>query len=235
MRAQHIDQLRAAIAAVEGGWEGRNRPSAPELNGLPIGPGLHEWFGATPPLGIFLYLVRERLGSGCRVLWIGRRCRPYLHALQSARELGCRSIFVDPPDDASRLWAIDLAVRCPATSVVVADGRGLDMAATRRLQLAAEAGSAPVLCARPPEDLKRLSAASTRWQVRCAPSTDKNPRWIVELLRCKGVQPEVCRVPGRARWTLEWKRAKRGVVVHAALVCRPDQPPSQDVPIRRTA
>ena len=143
------------------------------------------------------------------VIWVGRRCMPYLWVRGAARIVR-RSIFIDPPDDA-RLWTIDLAARCPAVAVVVADGSALDMAATRRIQLAAEAGSVPVFCARPPCEIKSLSAASTRWRVRCVPTTtDKNPRWIVKLLRCKGMQPE------------EWNRAQGGVVVPAALVCRPD-------------
>ena len=157
-----------------------------------------------------------------------------------------RSIFIDPPDGASRLWSIDLAARCRAVAAVVADGSGLDMAATRRLQLAAEAGSALVLCARPPGEMKCLSAAATRWLVCCAPSTDKNPRWIVQLLRCKGVQPEskVLRLPGGdslagagRRWDVEWKRAQGGVVVHAALVDRPDPalPEAGAGEIRRSA
>ncbi len=231
MRTQQLNQLRAAIAAVEektalgsffaakarSGWASPRREKT--ALGCFFGPGLHEWFGVSPPLGIFLHLARESLADR-PVFWIGRRCRPYGQVL--GPELLRRSIFVDPPDDASRLWAIDLAARCPAAALVIADGRRLDMAATRRLQLAAEAGSVPVLCARPPEEIKRLSAASTRWQVRCAPSTDKNPRWIVELLRCKGMRPEVRRTPGKGRWTMEWKRAQRDVVVHAELVDRPD-------------
>jgi protein ImuA len=185
----------------------------------------------TPPLGILLHLALRSLesASGC-LAWIGRRCWPYPHVLSSAGLQ--RSIFVDPPDGASRLWTIDLAARCPGVAAVVADGSGLDMAATRRLQLAAEAGSALVLCARPPNEVDRLSAAATRWRVRCAPAPGKAPRWIVELLRCKGVQPdsEVLR-------TVEWKGAQGGVVVHAALVDRSDpaEQPQAGARARRSA
>jgi len=51
------------------------------------------------------------------------------------------------------------------TIVVVADGRGLTMAMTRRLQLAAESGHALALLARDPRDRSQLSAAATRWTV----------------------------------------------------------------------
>jgi len=143
-----------------------------------------------------------------------------------------QSIFIDPPDDMSRLWAIDLAARCPAVAAVVADGSRLDMAATRRLQLAAEAGSALVLCARPPSEIDHLSAATTRWRVRCALSADKIPRWNVELLRCKGMRPD-------GQWTVEWRsaqaQAQGGVVVHAALADRPDPAAPARAPVRWSA
>jgi protein ImuA len=150
-----------------------------------------------------------------------------------------RSVFIDPPDDGTRLWAIDAAARCSAAAAVVADGSGLDLAATRRLQLAAEAGSALVLCARPPGELECLSAAATRWRVHCARLADENPslnpslnpRWIVELLRCKGVRPK----SEVLRWTMEWKGAQGGLVVHAVLVDRPDPAPQSVVGIRRSA
>ena len=236
MKAKRLTQLREAIAAIEhrcggGGHAGSFTPSS---DTLPMPPGVHEWFGDwfghadtpcwIPPLGILLYLARRSLegnnGGRAGVVWIGRRCWPFLQGLapDDRGVLLRQSIFIDPPDDMSRLWAIDLAARCPAVAAVVADGSRLDMAATRRLQLAAEAGSALVLCARPPEEIDHLSAATTRWLVRCMPSADKTPRtprWNVELMRCKGMQPG-------SQWTVEWKSAQGGVVVHAVLADRPD-------------
>lgn len=113
-------------------------------------------------------------------------------------DLLASSLFIDPPDDAVRLWAIDLALRCPALAAVVADGRGLTMPASRRLQLAAEksvagAGGGPlVLLARPPSERGMPSVAGTRWLVEreagasSARATTANPRWSVEVLRWKG-------------------------------------------------
>ncbi|MHC4421972.1 MAG: ImuA family protein, partial [Planctomycetota bacterium] len=248
-RTQRLKELQAAIHAIEGGWHkggegGVERASVRLPLGAEVDPvfpppkGVHEWFGVahhvhgwTPPLGILLHLALRSLegSSGC-VAWIGRRCWPYPRVLNGAGLQ--RSIFVDPPDGASRLWTIDLAARCPGVAAVVADGSGLDMAATRRLQLSAEAGSALVLCARPPNEVDRLSAAATRWRVRCAPATGRAPRWIVELLRCKGVQPE-----SEVLRTVEWKGAPGGVVVHAALVDRPDpaEQPQAGARARRSA
>jgi hypothetical protein len=96
-----------------------------------------------------------------------------------------QSIFLDLPDDASRLWAIDLALRNPAVNVVISDGSRFRMAESRRLQLAAERGRTLALIARPSWEAAELSAAATRWRVCRTPSPSLAPRWIVELLRCK--------------------------------------------------
>lgn len=254
MQAKKLKKLRAAIAAIEaneaiaqgGGERGVALAASPSVPPVPVPPVLpgavHEWFGLAdsdvlpwvPPLAILVDLVRRNLEQSGRrrVVWIGRRCWPYVPCLDGDGRLLRESIFIDPPDDASRLWAIDLAARCPAAAAVVADGSRLDMAATRRLQLAAEAGSALVLCARPPRELKHLSAASTRWLVRSALSTSRNPRWVIEPLRCKGMM-QVLSAPSGRRWTVEWKCAQGSVAVHAALPDRPD--PAARPQVRRTA
>ena len=135
MRSQKLKQLQAAIAAIEGGWDGGIDLRANPPGGTAIGPpkgeessvppephmlrGFHEWFGLAgaggsrwiPPLGILLHLTG--LCAEGSVVWIGRRCWPYLQVLGPAERqvLVRRSVFVDPPDDASRLWTIDLAAR----------------------------------------------------------------------------------------------------------------------------
>ncbi len=220
MRVHRLKELREAIAAVEAGSRRRGGGQFPRGQSPLLSPGVHEWFldgGDSPsrwipPLGVMLHVVREFLGNSAGpAFWIGRRCWPHFTVIDGP--LLRRCVFIDPPDDASRLWAIDLAARYPGAGagagagvVVVADGSKLDMAASRRLQLACEAGESLVLCARPAAERARLSAASARWLVRSAPSADGSPRWTVELLRFKGK---------------EWTDAQRGVVVHAALVGGP--------------
>lgn len=133
-------------------------------------------------------------------------------------ELFARSLFVDvdgrdaaedprarrrrrgAPRPGRKLWAIDTALRCPGVTAVVADGSGLDMAASRRLQLAAARSGALVLLARPPAERGEISAATTRWRVTREESpeiadgdegfapTARGVRWRAELLRAKGAQ-----------------------------------------------
>jgi len=161
-----------------------------------------------------------------RVIWVGKNCFPYPAVLvrDGGRDqrLLQRSLFVKAQSPADRVWAADLAIRCGLAGSVIADGTSLDMAATRRLQLAAKARGAFVFLARPPQDLDRLSAASTRWFVhpsvpscRSLPAVAgafvPSPQWTLELLRCKGVQPST----SRPVWLVEWDRAANVIRVPA--------------------
>lgn len=107
------------------------------------------------------------------------------------RALFARSLFIDPADTAGRLWAIDAALRCPTVTAVVADGSGLDMAASRRLALAANTGEALALIARPPWEERALSAAATRWRVERV-GDSVAPGWRLTLLRAKPPQQRRC-------------------------------------------
>lgn len=197
--------------------------------GLPLG-GLHEWFGVAPasanasrdqklwrpPACVMIHFASRVLESdepGRWAVWIGRRCLPYPAALLrkggADRVLLQRCLFVAPRNPADRLWAIDLSLRSPAVSVVVADGSGFDMAATRRVQLVAKNHATPAFLVRPPWEQAELSAAHSRWLVGNAPAgenktADINPAWTIELLRCKGVHWAAA----ANTWRLEWNRAK---------------------------
>lgn len=188
------------------------------------GARLHSW---TPPLLPLVHLVQRWLtdsDSVNRVVWIGKRCFPHGGVLvgpDGDRRRLERCIFVEADRPADRLWAIDLALRCAAVGVVVADGSGFDMAATRRIQLVAKSHDTPVLLARPPWEVPELSAAQTRWFVRWSANRESvaeegklpNPRWSVALLRCKGMPPQLrpdC-------WALEWDRGEGVVRLSTAL------------------
>lgn len=223
---------------------GRTRQTPPPrletgfIDVLGHGGAVHDWVaspvGAGPgsgaleaPLSLLVAIARAQAAHGSRggrVLWIGRRCWPYPPALVPPggdADLLERSVFVDPPTRDERLWAIDVALRSPAARVVVADGRGLTMAHSRRLQLAAEAGGALGLIARPHRDLGEISAAATRWLVSAGPQDTTHradATWTVELLRRKGLRPisEDAR-----RWTVRVDDAARLVSVDADLPDRP--------------
>ncbi|MCC6952134.1 MAG: hypothetical protein IT433_11915 [Phycisphaerales bacterium] len=195
-------------AAVRTGWVEVDA-ALPE-GGLRAG-ALHEWCGVggvggdrrafatwVPPLLMLAHLAR-RAGRAWSV-WIGRRVWLHGHAACAALGGPERSLWVDAPDAGSRLWAIEAALRCPGV-VVIADGSGFDSAASRRLQLAAASCGALGVLARPAAELAEISFASTRWAVSPAPGGGLAPRWMLTLVRCKGV-----RAVDSPRWMIERTR-----------------------------
>ena len=123
----------------------------------------------------------QRVKNKCLV-WIGRKAWPTPHLLEHtfraythsadfvARDFWrSNSIFIDPFDTKKRLWCILQALRSPAVGAVIADGSSLNIAALRRIQLAAEEGNALGILLRPPWEQQSPSFAYSRWLV--APET----------------------------------------------------------------
>ena len=93
------------------------------------------------------------------------------------------------------------ALRCPAVTgavLVLPPGQAagddrLDLTATRRLQLAAEAGGALGLLLRPDAAGIAPSASTTRWRIGPHPAAPgaglDQPCWQLELLRAKAGRP----------------------------------------------
>jgi hypothetical protein len=199
------DEQRAPRRLPTGWWAvDRALAGGPGAVGGLLCGAVHEWFGPesgpdrawVPPLSLLAHLARQALAADpCKhLVWIGRCVRPHPPWLarlgrrtKEGRLLLQRSIFIDLPqrEPGLRLWAIDLALRSAATAALVADGSLFDMAATRRLQLAAEAAQCPALLARPLSELAQLSAAATRWRVGHEPADDVHPQWKIELVRHK--------------------------------------------------
>lgn len=224
-----LQRLREAFGE-HAGWPS-DQPTSISDRGLALQSGLHELLSGgigdrcwLPPVTVLVDLARGAIASnaatgGGAVVWIGGRCWPYPHTLdprerreaaRRAREkqggLLARSVFVDAHTVSERVWAAELAARSGAASVVIADGTGLRMADSRRLQLAAESCKAIVLLTRPDAERGELSAARSRWLVEpsAEPGIGFDQQWIVTLLRCKGVQPTV----GSARrWTVRREHA----------------------------
>lgn len=148
---------------------------------------------------------------------------------------------------AQALWAMEEALRTPAIGAVCAEIDAVDLTASRRLQLAAEAGDTFGLLLRgaggsavPP------IASTTRWRVTAAPSGPTWPasllgatRWRVDLLRARGGRPH--------HWLLEWRHDPNcetagGFALAAAPGDRPavpaaasvdDPPPERIAPLAR--
>lgn len=212
---------RAPAAFVRTGWDLLDRVLLPlegeqrRSGGLPSGC-VHEWFAGTAakpdwlaPLTVLAHLARQAAraasevdrggGRGSEIVWVGTRCWPYPVAIARIDALG-RHLFVDAATTDQRVWATELALRSGAVACVVTDASGLKMSDTRRLQLAAAESGGIAFLARPPWELRELSAAATRWLVTPQTGLEStvlypDPHWKLELLRCKGLRP----VPEDAR------------------------------------
>lgn len=261
-QSSDLTELRAAIAEKVVAWRPDAGPDAgPDErvsgNGgadpwqIASQSGLHEWFAGglepspprqdrgrrpwLPPMAVLIGLAWKAVESDPwgRVVWVGRRCRPYQLALvrregvaSGDRRLLDRSVFVDTAESRAghreRVWAIELAARCVGVGAVIADGSGLTMAESRRLQFAAAGGvqrtGVPVLIARPPWEQRDLSAARTRWRVSHLPAGvigeggSRRQGWAVELLRCKGLRPALM-TGGARRWTVRRDHATEQITM----------------------
>ncbi|MBX9737176.1 MAG: hypothetical protein K2X32_09645 [Phycisphaerales bacterium] len=94
----------------------------------------------TPALSVLSHLVGRVVQQTPhrQVLWIGERVWPCPLSMDEA--VLRRSVFVRATKWFERLWAADLALRSGAAGAVIVDAGGMDLSATRRLQLAAESG-----------------------------------------------------------------------------------------------
>ena len=101
------------------------------------------------------------------------------------------------------LWALEEGARSSSLLAVIGEVDRVSFTQTRRLALAAIAGKTPVLLVRQHHDLS-ASAAETRWRITAAtgtsdpfvPNIPGNPRWHIELVRCRAGQP--------GAWIVEW-------------------------------
>ena len=247
--AERLEALREKIRGVE---EGSGEAGAPDVSGGPVGR-LEEWAseafgGEQPPAGVLWSRVlaagADAPGSpgspggsaGRRlIVWVGAWCWLNPRSVDATPE---RWLWLRTSRQVDRVWAVELCCRNPAVSAVVADGRGLGLAATRRLQLAARAGGVRVLLARTPDELRAPSAAPVRGLVDSrdtggngpahppgspgSPGTAATPplphargdagasppRWNARLLRRKGLRPTDDPPPGEDAWVVEKRHAR---------------------------
>jgi protein ImuA len=164
--------------------------------------GLHELLAADPGAAAgFAALILGR--SAGPALWIAPEPDAFPPGLARFGLAPEHLILVRAPKPADGLWAMEEALRCPAVQGALLDLPDIDLTAARRLQLAAEAGGAIGLLLRPDTPEPGPSAALTRWRIAALPSLGGtahklgDPRWSLELLRCRGGQPQ--------SWTTTWR------------------------------
>lgn len=191
--------------------------------------GLHEVLSADPGAAAgFCALVLARAsragfggadggdgGGGGPVLWIAPEPDAWPPGMARFGLSPADLVLVQAPRPADGLWAMEEALRCPAVAAALLVAREEpDLTAARRLQLAAEAGGALGLLLRPDsggDEAAGPTAALTRWRVAALPSVGGggahdlgDPRWALELLRCRGGRP--------GAWRAVWRAAAEALV-----------------------
>ncbi len=180
---------------------------------------LHELFATEPAdtssaAGFAAMLARLATSAGTPLIWLrqeeaeARGGRLYAPGLAEIGLDPARLVLVVLPDPVTLLRAAADVVRCGEVGVVVIElwrsPRTLDLTASRRLAIAAEASGVTALLLRA-EAEPSPSAAQTRWSIAAAGSSaleaeaPGGPALDLELLRQRGR-------PAGGRWRLEWNR-----------------------------
>jgi protein ImuA len=187
------------------------RLALPELDthlpggGLSRG-GLHELAGegfdreqAAAAAG-FAALWLAKLQAAGPVLWISRAASRdaqdlYAHGLRQLRLDPDRLILVAARKDDEALWAMEEGLKAKSLGAVLGEIGKLDLTASRRLQLAAEASGVTAFVLRrwrlmqqAEREAAQPIAALTRWRIAALPAAG-GTRWKVELARCRGGKP----------------------------------------------
>ncbi len=250
MATIELSALRAQIAAIERGGGSHTR----EPGVLPF--GIEEIDRYLPGRGLALGAVHELSAAGPEVeqgacaallaagllarrpgpvLWISRQQDLLSAGLAGAGLDPRRLILVQARRDA--LLAMEEGLRHPDLAGVVCEIEGkLDLVASRRLQLAAEASDVLGLVLRRSRRfndpaLTAPSAAYSRWRISGlpplahAPDVDGlgRPLWRLELLRCRG--------GSSATWIVEASDASGHLSLATVLADRT----AASQPLRRTA
>jgi protein ImuA len=227
-----LDALRAEIRAIERGgavaaaWPAVSFGLAAvdeRLAGGGLLPVLHEGAAASAAPGddaaatLFLAALAARFsreGGRDQVLWAVARRDLFAPGLAQAGLTPDRLLFAGCRDDAETLAVMEEGVRHGSLAAVLGEVGRADMAATRRLQLAAEESGTPAFLLRrwrkaDVDPLGAPSAACTRWRIGCAPSAPLS----FGSDRLEGI--------GRARWQVALVR-QRGAPSHDWLMEAPD-------------
>jgi protein ImuA len=209
-RAEFLAALREQVRALESA-AGEGRPCLPfgvdaldsrlAGGGLAVG-ALHEAAGEKPGPADEAAATLFLASIACRregiVLWALARRDLFAPALAAVGLGPERVLYAECGRDEEVLAVMEEGLRHGGLAAAVGEVGRAAMAATRRLQLAAEEGATPALMLRrwrKDDPLAIPSAAVTRWRLACAPSAPLpvpgvgRPRWRLALARQRGGEP----------------------------------------------
>ncbi|MEZ5796794.1 MAG: hypothetical protein R3D63_04450 [Paracoccaceae bacterium] len=169
----------------------------------PAGATLREVFPAPGAEAAAAGFVLARLGPGKgAVLWLQDRLAQRETGRPSLAGLGLRGplLLMQLSRPVDVMMAAEEGLRCKTLAAVVAEIRGdpaaVSFTATKRLALRAEAAGVACWLIRQAATVD-LSAARDRWRIATLPSATHpddpgapgDPRWRVELFRCRDGRP----------------------------------------------
>ena len=220
-----IAELREALRAIEGDGARRHETLAFGVGALDsrlAGGGLrrdalHEVSAASPDMSddaaATLFVAGIAARATGTILWVVRRRDLFAPGLYQAGLAPERVLHAEARDDAELLALMEEGLRHRGLGAVIGEAKQAAMAATRRLQLAAEGGRTIALLMKHPmrdrgDPFAAPSAALTRWRVAAAPSAPLpvagigRACWRLDLVRQRGGDPfdilmEACDETGR--------------------------------------
>jgi protein ImuA len=246
MPSPTIETLRRRIKTLEGGKaEGRVSLlplGLPGFAGLETG-ALHEIAPAAlaplhdgAALGFAAFVLgRQAALRGRPVLWLAEGDAPHAPGL-AAFGLGPeRLVMALPGRSKAALWALEEAARSTALAAVLAEVRGMDFTAARRLHLAARDGGGLVLLLNRAESA--IAPAWSRWRVggiagtagsgaagSGAAGSGADGCWRLDLARLRGRSPDERGVV--ARWEVQWEMERNGTAHRLGLAAPAEYRPA---------
>ena len=112
-----------------------------------------------------LAAAREACAGGGELIVVDRSRTFYPPAAAAWGIDLSQMLLLAPADDATALWALDQALRCPGVGAVYAPCGPLDVRDFRRLQLAAESGGTLGVLVRPSRLRGQPSWSETQWSI----------------------------------------------------------------------
>lgn len=224
-RAASLDELRSNLRHMQRGLRQRSSKQAAVSTGIPplddilpdhglLRGTLSEWIAAEPGSGaasLALRVAGQAQQDGPLVLVDAAR-HFYAPAFFAAGVRPEDTILVRPESPTDELWALEQSLRCPGVGAVLCRIDSLGSKAFRRLQLAAESGTAIGLLLRPLAAQRQTGWADVRLLIspRSSPPQPSPPRTFCRRLevRCvyaKGaltdrtVELDVCDETGAVR------------------------------------
>ena len=225
LKADIISQLKKDILALQGFRPLLHQHSRIELGTInhsfpnsqfPLGVN-HEFIcnnneSLTASSGFIAGILSSLLQKGGAVVWISSSHTIFPPALLSYGINPAQIIFIRLRNRNQVLWTIEEALKCEGLTAVVGEPSFIDLAISRRLQLATEQSGVTGFLLRTKQQTLNTTACTCRWQIHPLQSETEDglpgvgfPRLKVELLKVRSGRP--------GKWELEWNNGRFNEVI----------------------